>query len=93
MTKYLLGMIHENTLKQGNSEKAFYVSVDDGRFLSDRNKHFWIPRSVCEIGNPNDVGWCEILVPLWIFDNKRVDYNRIVEINFGIAGKGLIVIK
>ena len=93
MTRYFKGMIHSITLNHG-TEKAFYVEVDDGRWAAGKNnKMFWIPRSVCIIEEANEEGWSEILIPEWVFTKSRIDYHRIPEIHFGIAGKGLIEIR
>ena len=93
MKRYLKGKIHIDTLNNG-TDKAFYVNIDDGRYSSRRNQRFWIPRSVCEIDDkPNDVGWCKILIPEWIFTRARLDYHRVLEINFGYSGESLYVIR
>ena len=80
-TKYLSGKIHTITINHG-TEKAFYVDIDDGRTNSDRNTHFWIAKKLCQISEPNDCGWCDILVPVWLFTNNRVDYHRVRDINW-----------
>lgn len=82
MTKYLSGRIHINTIRNHETEKAFYVTIDDGRHSSDRNGHMWLPKSRCVISDPNELGWCDILVPLWLFVNNRIDYNRVCEITW-----------
>ena len=89
MKKFLSGKIYVDTLSNG-TEKAFHVEIDDGRWSSERNAHFWIPKSVCEISEPNKVGWCDILVPVWIFTKFRIDWNRVREINWVAPG---VVIK
>ena len=81
MKRYYKGNIHTDTVKAG-SAKAICVSVDDGRWTSDRNGHMWIARSLCQISAPNDVGWCEITVPEWIFTRDRIDHRRIREISW-----------
>lgn len=90
MTKYLTGKIHSDTISNHSTEKAFYVTIDDGRWNSDRNGMMWLPKSKCEISEPNEVGWCDILVPVWLFTNNRVDYHRVLEISWVAPG---IVIK
>lgn len=90
MTKYLTGRIHIDTIRDHSTEKAFYVTIDDGRTLSDGNGHMWLPKSRCEISEPNDIGWCDILVPVWLFTNNRIDYHRVMEISWVAPG---IVIK
>ena len=81
MTTYLSGKIHTITLNHG-TEKAFYIDIDDGRTRSDRNGHLWIARKLCKISEPNDCGWCDILVPAWLFDKNRVDYRRVIDIQW-----------
>lgn len=90
MAKYLTGRVHVDTIKKHSTEKAFYVTIDDGRTGSERNGHLWLPKSKCEISDPNECGWCDILVPVWLFTNNRVDYHRVMEINWVAPG---IVIK
>ena len=80
-TTYLSGKIHTITLAHG-TDKAFYVEIDDGRWTSDRNGYFWISRKLCEISEPNECGWCDILVPAWVFNKNRVDYHRVRDINW-----------
>lgn len=82
MSVYFKGMIHSDTIKNHQTEKAFYVDIDDGRWGSRRNKHMWIPKSICKIGDPNEVGWCEILVPAWFFKKNRVEYQRVLDISW-----------
>lgn len=79
--KYLKGRVYKDTVSNG-TPKAFYVSIDDGRHSTERNDHMWIPRSKIEVSEPNEVGWCDILVPLWLFTNNRIDYHRVCEITF-----------
>ena len=85
MKKYLKGRIHSDTLHNHTSAsgKAFYVSIWDGRWVShERENHVWLPLSQVEIGEPNECGWCEILVPLWLFTKNRINYDRIEEISW-----------
>ena len=79
MKRYIKGRIHTITLGHG-TEKAFYVDVDDGRWGAERNTHLWIPRSVCIIDAPNENGWSEISIPLWVFSRARIDVNRVGDI-------------
>lgn len=86
MTKYLTGKIHSDTIRDHSTEKAFYVTIDDGRYKSDKNGVMWIPKSRCEVSEPNDIGWCDILVPVWLFTSNRIDYHRVLEINWCAPG-------
>lgn len=81
MTAYYTGLIHDNTLLQG-TDKAFCVDIDDGRWSSEGNGKFWIARSLCNIGEANEFGWHEISIPRWLFSKNRVDYRRILDINW-----------
>lgn len=84
---YFKGLVHDITLEHG-TDKAFYVDVASGRMGTDaRNGRFWIPRSVCKIGEANENGGHEILVPQWLFNKNRIDYHRVTDINFGVDGK------
>lgn len=76
---YLKGMIHDITLAHG-TEKAFYVDVDDGRWSSERNKHMWIPRKLCVIGEANECGWHDIMIPHWLFIKNKIDLGRLTDI-------------
>lgn len=77
---YLKGMIHDITLQHG-TEKAFYVDIDSGRMGTERNKRMWIPRKLCVIGEANECGWHDIMIPNWLFIQNRVDYHRVIDIN------------
>lgn len=90
MAKYLTGKIHIDTIKSHDSAKAFYVTINDGRHTTGREGHLWLPKSRVEVSEPNDIGWCDILVPLWLFTNNRIDHHRVEEITWVEPG---IVIK
>ena len=81
MKRFYKGHIHKDTVS-GGSAKAICVTVDDGRWTSDRNGHLWIARSLCNISAPNEVGWCEIEVPEWVFTRERIDHRRITDISW-----------
>lgn len=84
---YFKGHIHDITLAHG-TDKAFFVDVASGRMGTDaRNSLLWIPRSVCKIGEANENGWHEILIPQWLFVKNRIDYHRVTDIQFGVEGK------
>ena len=90
--QYFSCLVHDITLDHG-TDKAFYVDVDSGRMGTDaRNSHFWIPRSVCKIGEANELGWHEILIPQWLFTKNRIDYHRVKDLTFGPKGKLLVEI-
>lgn len=81
------GMIYKDIITRGTG-KAFYVEVNTYG-LGIRCDRVWIPRSICKVGEPNDVGYCKIEIPTWFFKNARVDYNRVVDIQINdIAYKG-----
>ena len=82
MATFFKGMVHIDTINNHSTEKAFYVSINDGRFSNNRYGMLWLPKSKCIVGQANEVGWCEILVPAWIFDKNRVDYHRVLEIQW-----------
>ena len=89
MKTFFSGIIHDITLKHG-TDKAFFVDIESGRMGAARNHKLWIPRSVCIIGDANENGWHEILIPQWFFNKNRVDYHRISEIQFGYNGKLIV---
>lgn len=82
MKRYLIGRIHTNTLTRG-TDKAFYVELDDGRWAYHNNfNRVWIAHSLCEVSEPNEYGWCEIRIPIWLFTKNRVNYDRIRDITW-----------
>ena len=75
------GMVPASVLERG-TEKAFYVELNDGKWISHARPRMWIARKLCEIGEVNDVGWCEIIIPRWLFINNQVAYGRVLDINW-----------
>lgn len=80
-TLYYNGMIHDTTLLNG-TDKAFYVDIDNGRWSAAGNKKLWIAKSICEIGKANELGWHKISIPRWLFAKNKIDYKRILDIDF-----------
>lgn len=76
MKRYLNYVIYIDTLNNG-TEKAFRLEIDDGRWSGGRNQQIWVPKSICVIGEFNDVGWCRILIPQWFFVKNRYDIHRV----------------
>lgn len=80
---YWDGKIHQNTLTRG-TEKAFFVEISNGYWGSGhKNPVVWIPRRLCVVSKPNDVGWCDIRVPMWLFTNNRHEPERCTDITYG----------
>ena len=78
---YIVAKIYKDRLSRG-TEKAFFTEVDKGYWGSDhKNDVMWIPRRLCTISEPNDVGWCDIRIPMWLFTNNRIDPNRCIDIS------------
>lgn len=79
---YYVGMITEKYLNDHSTNKAFYSSYDDGRWKNDRNDRVWFPKSICKFGEPNDVGWVKVCIPLWFFQKNNIEYQRCVDIQW-----------
>ena len=78
---YIDAKIFKDRLSRG-SEKAFFVEMSNGYWGSGhKNPIMWIPRRLCAISEPNDVGWCDIRIPRWLFTNNRLDPYRCIDIN------------
>lgn len=80
---YIKAKIYKDILARG-SEKAFFVEISNGYWMpSDHHKDpiVWIPRRLCVISEPNDVGWCDVRIPMWLFTNNRYDPHRCIDIN------------
>ena len=76
MKRDLNSVIYVDTLNNG-TEKAFRLELDDGRWSGNHNEQIWVPKSICIIGEANDVGWCSILIPQWFFSRNRYDIRRL----------------
>ena len=81
MKRYYRLAIHENTVKAhtSSSGKAIWFTVAGG-YTSANDWREWFPLSQLIIGKPNEVGWCEILIPFWILNQKQIPYSRLREI-------------
>ena len=79
---YIIAKIFRDRLLRG-SEKAFFVEIDKGYWNRDRHKndYLWIPRRLCVVSEPNDVGWCDIRIPMWLFTKNQLDPNRCIDIS------------
>ena len=86
MKRYLIGKIHKDPVN-GGTDKAFYLTISRGHWNNDPVAPImWVAKSLCKISEPNDVGWSTIKIPEWLFTKNRVDYHRIMEVNWGIDG-------
>ncbi len=81
MKRYYRLAIHENTVKSHTSAsgKAIHFTISNG-YTSANDTTEWFPLSQLIIGNPNECGWCEILIPLWILKQKNISYSRLREL-------------
>ena len=73
--------IHENTVKAqvSSSGKAIWFTVAGG-YTSANDRIEWFPLSQLIIDSPNECGWCEILIPMWILKQKQIPYSRLREV-------------
>jgi hypothetical protein len=80
MTRYYRLAIHENTVKAQTSAsgKAIWLTKAGG-YTSANDIRLWFPLSQLVVGRPNECGWCEILMPMWLVDQKAGDYRRLRE--------------
>ena len=69
--------------------KAVAVTVAGG-YTCANDYHQWIPKSQIKVGEPNEYGNAEILIPVWLLRKKGIDFHRIREIN-GHSGEPDIV--
>ena len=70
MKKYFKGTVGEFA---GETEKAFALTNGNGAWGRQNATHEWFPKSRCIIGEPNENGWREILIPYWIMKQKCLD--------------------
>ena len=61
------------------TEKAFALTYAGGT-TTFNDDHVWFPKSQVIIGEPNEVGNADILIPVWLFKAKGIDARRIREI-------------
>ena len=76
------------------TEKAIAFTIAGG-YTTANDKIEWFPKSQIIIGEPNDVGVAEILIPYWIIKQKTTSYpvdyfERIREIRTG-SGEKIVV--
>lgn len=55
------------------SEKAFAFDYCTGY---TKREPIWIPRSICGITEPNDVGNKYVNIPFWFFKKNLYDYRK-----------------
>ena len=86
MKKYFRGFIQLPFEKAfpGVTEKAVQVTIAGGSTCAN-DWHEWFPKSQLIIGEPNNIGWAEVLIPFWIIKQKtnmppRDYFRRIREI-------------
>lgn len=56
----------------GESEKAFALTNGHGAWGRNNATHEWFPKSQCIIGEPNEYGWRDILIPCWLMKQKGI---------------------
>ena len=81
MAKYYRGFISTPIERYvpAITEKAICFTIAGG-YTSSNDTYEWFPKSQLLIGEPNDVGNAEILIPMWMIRNKGIDRHRIREI-------------
>lgn len=81
MKKYYRGWISTPIEKHvpAVTEKAICFTIAGG-YTTANDTHEWFPKSQILIGEPNEVGNAEILIPMWLIKNKGIDRRRIREI-------------
>lgn len=81
MKKYYRGYISTPIEKYvpAVTEKAICFTVAGG-YTTANDTFEWFPKSQLIIGEPNEVGNAEILIPMWLIKNKQIDRSRIREI-------------
>lgn len=60
------------------TEKAIAVTVAGG-YTTANDTHAWLPKSKVLIGEPNEYGNAEVLIPAWLLREKRIEAGRIRE--------------
>jgi hypothetical protein len=68
------------------TEKAYQFAVCNGNFMNGHD-YFWVPKSACIVGEPNEVGNQRILIPDWIFRSNRIDPYRVEMTYWGTEKK------
>ncbi len=61
------------------TEKAYCFTIAGG-YTTANDYYTYFPKSQVKIGEPNEVGNAEILIPMWLIRNKGIDRRRIREI-------------
>ena len=61
------------------TDKAICLTVAGG-YTCANDTYEWFPKSQIIIGEANDVGNAEVLIPAWLFRSKGIDPYRIREI-------------
>ena len=62
-----------------STEKAICLTIAGG-FTAANDTREWFPKSQILIGEPNEVGNAEILIPMWLLKRKGIDRRRIREV-------------
>lgn len=76
--------ISASTLETHRSEsgKAIYLTVSCGGFNTGKRIE-WFPISQLDIGNPNECGWCKVVIPEWILKQKQmIGYGNALKCTF-----------
>ena len=63
------------------TEKAVAITIYDG-FAGRHDEHKWLPKSQIMIGEPNECGWKEVLIPAWLINKNHIKINMVNEFNF-----------
>lgn len=82
MKKYYRGWITlpmEHYLP-ATTEKAIALTVDGG-YTKANDTIAWFPKSQIIVGEANEVGNAEVLIPAWLFRQKSINPSRIRELD------------
>lgn len=81
-TTYYAGIINAKILDAHSTAKAFYTEYDRGNWASGHNSMVWIPKSICQFGEPNEFGNLVVRVPAWFFNRNSLEYRRCIDIQW-----------
>ena len=76
--KYYRALVQEF---RAETEKAYAITVFDG-FAGRHDDVKWLPKSQLEVGEPNECGWKEVLIPAWLINKNHIKINMVNEFNF-----------
>ena len=75
------------------AEKAIAIPVDWGHWGANHMTVEWFPKSQIIIGEPNQYGNAEILIPMWLLRQKRIQGEQLSGIEGFCDGSERIVVR